>query len=153
MTYIDVYFQSPFLLLVNSFDQLVNLSMQMQMSQLILTPTRVPPTSGPYLVMPPSAQATAATPVPGFPPAPGFIAYQQNPLMIPPPAPSFPPHQAFSQPPSEPVDEMPSSASNTPDDSETGWNSGLAQNVVCFTRLFLYSLSKMQVFFIVAFNC
>uniref|UniRef100_A0A915PNE7 GYF domain-containing protein n=1 Tax=Setaria digitata TaxID=48799 RepID=A0A915PNE7_9BILA len=120
--------QSPFLLLVNSFDQLVNMSMQMQMSQLILTPGRVPVNSGPYLMMPQAAATAAPSPVPGFPPAPGFIAYHQNPLVVAPPVPSFAPHQAFSQPPSEPVDEVPSSASNTPDDSDAGWNMNTLQN-------------------------
>ncbi|VDM91362.1 unnamed protein product [Onchocerca ochengi] len=120
--------QSPFLLLVNSFDQLVNMSMQMQMSQLILTPGRVPVSNGPYLMMPQTATTPTPGPVPGFPPAPGFIAYHQNPLLVAPPVPSFAPHQAFSQPPSEPVDEVPSSASNTPDDSDMGWNINAINN-------------------------
>lgn len=126
--------------MVNSFDQLINMSMQMQMSQLILTPGRVPVSSGPYLMVPQAAAAAASSPVPAFPPAPGFIAYHQNPLMVAPPVPSFAPHQAFSQPPSEPVDEVPSSASNTPDDSDAGWNMNTIQNAVGFLILLMLKL-------------
>ncbi|VDK86131.1 unnamed protein product [Litomosoides sigmodontis] len=120
--------QSPFLLLINSFDQLINMNMQMQMSQLILTPGRVAASSGPYLMVSQGAAAGTPNPVPGFPPAPGFIAYQNHPLVVAPAVPPFAPHQAFSQPPSEPVDEMPSSVSNTPDDSDAGWNMNRMQN-------------------------
>lgn len=106
------------------------MNMQMQMSQLILTP-RVAASSGPYLMVSQGTAAATPNPVPGFPPAPGFIAYHQNhPLVVAPPVPSFAPHQAFSQPPSEPVDEMPSSVSNTPDDSDAGWNMNRIQNTV-----------------------
>ncbi|KAK6109476.1 GYF domain family protein [Brugia pahangi] len=120
--------QSPFLLLVSSFDHLINMNMQVQMSQLILTPGRVPVSSGPYLMVPQAAAAATPTPVPGFPPGHGFITYHQNPMVVAPPVHTFIPHQAFSQPPSEPVDEVPSSASNTPDGSDTGWNINTMQN-------------------------
>ncbi|VDN03371.1 unnamed protein product [Thelazia callipaeda] len=122
--------QSPFLIFVNSFDQLVNFSLQAQMSRLIITPTRVPATNGPYFVVPQTAPASTPTPVHGFAPAPGFLTYQQNSLMIAPQIPSFGPLPGLSQPPSEPLDELPSTISNTPDDSDTNWNIGLVQNVV-----------------------
>lgn len=140
-----VDFQSPFLLLVNSFDQLVNMNMHLQMSQLILAPGRVPVSSGPYLMVSQAAAAAAPSPVSGFPPAPGFIAYHQNPLVVAPPVPPiFAPHQAFSQPPSEPVDEVPSSASNTPDDSDAGWNT--IQNAVDFLILLKNQIFDLQFF-------
>lgn len=102
----------------------------MQMSQLVLTPGSAPVSTGPYLMVAQAAAAAAPSPVSGFPSAPGFFAYHQNPLVIAPPLPSFAPHQAFSQPPSEPVDEVPSSASNTPDDSDAGWNMNAMPNTV-----------------------
>lgn len=117
--------QNPFLTLVNTFDELVNLSMSMHLSQLILTPARVPPPAGPFVVMPPPTAASAPpASLGGFSPvqaAPSFIAaYPPNPLVLPPPTVAAV-HQPFSQPPSEPVDELPSSASNTPDDTECAW--------------------------------
>ncbi|VDM42075.1 unnamed protein product [Toxocara canis] len=121
--------QSPFLTLVNTFDQLVNLSMSMHLSQLILTP---PPT-GPFVVMPPPTAASAppAASLGGFSPVqavPSFIAaYPPNPVMIPPPTIATAHQLPFSQPPSEPVDELPSSASNTPDDTDCTW---IASNCV-----------------------
>uniref|UniRef100_A0A915ARV5 GYF domain-containing protein n=1 Tax=Parascaris univalens TaxID=6257 RepID=A0A915ARV5_PARUN len=117
--------QNPFLMLVNTFDELVNISMNMHLSQLILTPARVPPPAGPFVVMPPPTPASAPpVSLGGFShvqAAPSFIAaYPPNPLVLPPPTVAAV-HQPLSQPPSEPVDELPSSASNTPDDTECAW--------------------------------
>ncbi|MFH4975080.1 hypothetical protein AB6A40_001789 [Gnathostoma spinigerum] len=115
--------QSPFATVCQSFDQLVSLNLHF--SQLLLAPPhhRVPPSAGPFVMIPPPAGASPAVPLAGFSPSQGahsFIPYPASHLVLPSHASLVHP---FSQPPSEPVDELPSSASNTPDDSEAGWNS------------------------------
>ncbi|VDN21812.1 unnamed protein product [Gongylonema pulchrum] len=134
--------QSPFMQLLGTFEELAAVCMQMQMSQIIISQSRVPPNTGPYVVMHQSGAPTAPvmpTAVPGFVPAPGFIAYHQNPLMVATPAPPFFPNQPFSQPPSEPVDEMLSTVSNTPDDSDMAWNTNAPHCTVC-SRYFIVQL-------------
>lgn len=109
--------------------------MQMQMSQLILNVSRVPAPNGSYMMMCPHSVIGTVPSEHSFSPvpvAPGCI-YHHNPG-IPQSTPSFGVNQVVSQPPSEPVDEMPSSGSNTPDDSDTGWNTNNAthKEVLCF---------------------
>lgn len=126
-------FQSPFLYPVNSYEHLVscaeNLSSNIyhQMSQMLVTLNRVPPPHTALMVSPP---LPAGIQVPGMPNgAPGYMTtYQQAPVVVGPPVVGL--AGPFSQPPSEPADEIPSSASNTPEDSDTGW---VPQNVVSYS--------------------
>uniref|UniRef100_A0A0N5AZN9 GYF domain-containing protein n=1 Tax=Syphacia muris TaxID=451379 RepID=A0A0N5AZN9_9BILA len=115
--------QSPFLCLVNSFEQLINFNMGMQLSHMILAPTRAAGATGSFVVVPPPGGCPPPVSINGFSPnTPGFVAYSPSLMISHPPASSLPASQPLSQPPSEPVDDLPSTTSNTPDDSEAGWN-------------------------------